>query len=294
MELDLLGKTEIWIENINLRNIDLGEIARVTAEVLELKRGEVIVTDVREKRIVLDVLRKTVNAEHVFGKKNELFERLSELPGVTITKETTVHSEGILGFIVLDKEVAKEVNERSKQIINQIENKVAQRAIVFSTGSEIKKGMIKDTNTPVIMERLEKEGYNVTGGRTLDDDEDCITVNILDAISMGYGLIILTGGIGAEDKDKTVEGILKVDPDAAVPYIVKYNVGTGRHVKDGVKIAVGRAGETIIIALPGPTEEAKLGLEAVVKGLSEGFNKHALANYIAGVLRKRLNIMNES
>jgi molybdenum cofactor synthesis domain-containing protein len=291
IELNLLGKTEIWIENIKLKNADLGEIARVTAEVLELKPQGVIVTDVRESHIVLDVMRKTVYADQIFGKKDELLKRLSEIPGVAITENTTIHSDGILGFIALDKEVAREVTERSKQIISEIKNKVAKRAIIFPTGFEIKRGMIKDTNTPIIAEQLEKDGYNVTKGRILNDDEDYIGSNILDAISKGYGLIIITGGVGAEDKDRTVEGILKVDPDAVTPYVVRYKIGTGRHVKDGVKIAVGRVGETTIIALPGPTEEVKLSLEAVVQGLSRGLDKHTLANHIADVLRKRLNKM---
>jgi len=291
MELNLLGKTEIWIENINLKNADLGEIARVAAEVLESKRDEVIVTDVRENHIVLDVMRKTVYTEQIFGKKDELFKRLSELPGVIITEETAIHSDGILGFIALDKETAREVTEHSKQIVNEIKSKVAKRAIVFPTGFEVKRCMIKDTNTPMIAERLEKEGYKVAKEQILNDDEDHIASNILDAISTGYGLIIITGGVGAENKDKTVEGVLKVDPDAATPYVVRYRIGTGRHVKDGVKIAVGRVGETTIIALPGPTEEVKLCLEAVVQGLSRELNKHTLANYIADVLRKRLSKM---
>jgi molybdenum cofactor synthesis domain-containing protein len=288
MELNLFGKTEIWIENIVLKKADLSEIARVVAETLGLKGDEVIVTDVREKRITLDVLRKTVYAEQIFGKKEELLNGLSKLSGVTVTEETTIHSEGVLGFITLDKETAREVIEGSRQIVSEIKNKVAKRAIIFSTGFEVKEGIIKDTNTPMIGERLEKEGYAVTKGRPLNDDEDQIASNIIDAISMGYGVIIITGGVGAEDKDKTVEGILKVDSNAATPYIIRYEIGKGRHVKDGVKIAVGRAGETTIIALPGPTEEVKLCLEAVVQGLLQGLDKHTLANNIASTLRNRL------
>ena len=289
MDLDLFGKTEIWIEHITLANADLGEISRAVAEILGLKDHEVIVTDVRENRVVLDVLRETVYAEQVFGKKDELLKRLSEIPGVKVTAETTIHSEGILGCIALDKELAKTVIERSKQMINEIKNKIAKRAIIFPTGFEVKKGIIKDTNTPLLVERLKKERYKVTRGNPLEDDENNIASNILNAISMGYGAIIITGGVGAEDKDKTIEGILKVDPDAATPYIVKYKIGTGRHIKDGVKIAVGKVGEVTIIALPGPTKEVKLCLEEVVQGLSLGLDKYTLAENIAKVLRKNLS-----
>jgi molybdenum cofactor synthesis domain-containing protein len=266
LELNLLGKTEIWIENIILRNADLREIAHVTAEVLELKPDEVIVTDVRENRIVLDVLRKTVYAEQIFGKKDKLLEQLSKISGVTITEKTTIHSEGVLGFIALDENTAKEVTERLEQIVEEVKSKIAKRVIVFSTGFEIKEGIVKDTNTPVIMERLQKEGYKVARGQILDDDENIIASNILNALSEGYGLIVITGGVGAEEKDKTVEGILRVDPEAATSYIVKYEVGKGKHVKDGVKIAVGKVGETIIIGLPGPHGGGKIRFRSSYPG----------------------------
>lgn len=288
MELDLFGKTEIWIENIILKDVDLREIACAVAEALALKGDEVIVTDVKENRVVLDVLRKTIHAEQIFGKKDELLKKLSEMPGVVITAETTIHSEGVLGFIALDRETAGEVIERSKQMINEVKNKIAKRAIIFPTGFEVEKGIIKDTNTPILTEWFEKEGYEVTKGSPLEDDENQIASNILNAISTGYGVIIITGGVGAEHKDKTVEGVLKVDPNAATPYIVKFNVGTGRHVKEGVRVAVGKAGEAIIIALPGPTEEVKLCLEVIVQGLSQKLDKYTLADNIANVLRKRL------
>ncbi|MEM1550735.1 MAG: molybdopterin-binding protein, partial [Candidatus Bathyarchaeia archaeon] len=270
-------------------NVDLSEVAHAVAEVLGLGDDEVMVTDVREDRLILDILRKTVRAEQIFGKKQELLRRLSKIPGVIVTEETTIHSEGILGFIAVDEEMAREVIERSKQMVLEIKSKIAKRAIVFPTGFEIKRGIVKDTNTPLIVERFEKEGYTVSKGDPLEDDEEHIASSILEAISMGYGVIIITGGIGAEDKDKTVEGVLKVDPNAALSYITRYEVGTGRHVKDGVKIAVGKVGETTIITLPGPTEEVNLCLEIVIQGLSRGLSKHELANEIAGVLRKRLS-----
>jgi len=59
-------------------------------------------------------------------------------------------------------------------------------------------------------------------------------------------------------------------------------------VKDGVRIAVGKVGETRIIALPGPSEEVKVGLDAAMGGIAEGLDKNLLANKIAQALRGRL------
>jgi molybdenum cofactor synthesis domain-containing protein len=288
MELDLLEKTEIWIENIKLKDANLNEVGQVVASALGLRRREVIVTDVRENHIILDVLSKTIRAECVFGRKNALLKELSKVPGVTISKETTIHSEGILGFISLDERRAKEVVKSSGQMVKEIKRKIARRATVFSTGCEIEQGIIRDTNTPMIAERLRKEGYQVAEGETLDDDEGSIASSIWNAVNSGFGLIIITGGVGAEDKDRTVEGILSVDPHAAVANIVNFEVGVGRHVKDSVKIAVGELSKTMIISLPGPNDEAKLGLDAVIKGLSQGLSKNALADKVAETLKNRL------
>jgi hypothetical protein len=99
-------------------------------------------------------------------------------------------------------------------------------------------------------------------------------------------LILTTGGVGAEEKDRTVEALLKVDPQAATPYILKFDVGTGRHVKDGVRIAVGKVGVSRLIALPGPTREVEIGLNRLLEGLDRGWDDVKIAEHIASGLRE--------
>jgi len=94
--------------------------------------------------------------------------------------------------------------------------------------------------------------------------------------------------VGAEAKDRTIEAIQKIDPTAATPYILKFEKGTGRHDKDGVKIAVGNLWGSKVIALPGPNEEASMGLEVAIRGLREGWEKELIADSIAHTLRERL------
>ena len=287
-DVNLLGKRELWITNLTLRDVNLSTVAGIVAKVLGLRIGDVLVTDVRENYIVLDIIRDVVNAEQIFGKRRELLDELSKVPGLTVTEKTDIHSEGILGFISLDKDVARRVIQESRRMVEEIKKKIGRRCIVYPTGSELIRGYIQDTNTPLIAEKLMRRGYTVDVGQTIDDDEHLIASKIIEAVDSGYGLVVLTGGVGAEHKDRTVEGVLKTDPSAATPYIIKYKVGTGRHAKDGVRIAVGRVGETSIVALPGPTEELKLALEPLIQSLSQGLDKHTLANQIAEALRERL------
>jgi len=86
-----------------------------------------------------------------------------------------------------------------------------------------------------------------------------------------------------------VEAITALDPEAATPYICHFKIGTGRHVKNGVRIAVGEYNGTMIIALPGPNDEVMTSMEGVVDGLKKQQDKAELAENIAGHLRTILS-----
>lgn len=288
-ESDLLHKTELRIENISLDGANLNDVAATAAKVLGLKSDEALVTDVLNDSLTLDILRKTIDAFRLVGKRKQLLHQLDQLPGVEITDETAICSQGMLGWIALDESEAREALERSQKMAEEIRKKMAKRAIVFSTGFEVASGQIEDTNKPTISKRLEAEGFSVNKGPALQDDERLIAAALREAIeSGGYGMIITTGGVGAEKKDQTVEAILSLDPKAATPYISRYEQGTGRHHKDGVRIAVGIAADTLIVALPGPNDEVRSSLEILVEGLEHCWSKDRLAERLAENLREKL------
>lgn len=244
--------------------------------------------DVRETHITFDILERFVDAERFFGKKKEIFQELSRVDGFKLTDSSDIHSDGILGMVSLEESEVADVIKRMEEMTSEIQEKVKKRAIVFPTGFEVKKGYIEDTNTPYIRKKLEEYSYRVSLGDVLDDDERHIASKLSNAVLEGYGLIIITGGVGAEDKDKTVEAILRIDANASTPYIVKFRRGSGRHVKDGVKIAVGKSGQALIVALPGPNDEVIIGMEELLKGLNSGLDKEGIATLIANALSKKL------
>jgi molybdenum cofactor synthesis domain-containing protein len=183
-----------------------------------------------------------------------------------------------LGLIdIEDQKVAKDLLGKMEKLGQQVSDRIKKRSIVFPSGSEVKKGFIQDTNSPYIQTRLKKEGLNVTLGEVLEDDLELIVTALTKAIHEGFGLIITTGGVGAESKDRMIEALLELDPKASTPYIVRYEKGTGRHEKDGVKIGVAYVKPSFIIALPGPHEEVKIGIEVIIDGLKRGLNKEELA-----------------
>jgi molybdopterin biosynthesis enzyme MoaB len=281
-ELRLLEKTEIWIRPLVIREVNLNLVAERVAEVLNLKEREVLVVDVREDLITLDILKKTVRAEEIIGRKEALLRAVATVPGISLLPETEIHSEGVLGLIdIEDPALAGEILNRMERMGREISARIEKRGMVFPSGFEIQQGLIQDTNSPYIRARLTEEGYDVRIGKILDDNLDSIVAALNRTVSDGFGLIITTGGVGAESKDRLVEALLALDPEAATPYLIRYEKGKGRHEKDGVRIGVAYLKPSLIVALPGPHEEAKMGIEVVIDGLKKGWSKEEFARSLA-------------
>lgn len=286
--MNLLEKSELWIEKITIDHVDLNLIAKKVADVLGLESEHVLVVDVRQDHITLDILKKTVDVSQIAGKEKAILEALSKIEGVSLTGESFVHSNGVLGLIALEPEDVEDVLERTIELGKSVKAVFEKRVCVFPTGFEVQDGMIKDTNSPYIAGLLESAGYMVDMKPPLSDNCSSIRNALEDAIDEGYSLIITTGGVGAEDKDCTVEAVLEVDAQAAAPWLVKYQKGTGRHVKDGIRIAVGEVGNVRIISLPGPNDEVRLAMEVVAASLEQGMEKYKTAQKIAEVLRGKI------
>lgn len=287
MNLNLLEKTELWVNEIKLKDANLTEMADIVAGVLGLPPKSVLVVDVRPNHITFDLLEKEIPQQNIMGKERTILEALAKVPGVTLTSDSYIHSNGILGLICSGVENADEVMEKVADITREIQQKVARRAIVHPTGFEVSQGLIQDTNTPYLKQQLEEDDYKVTVGRVIEDTPEDLFFCLSDALSRGFGLILTTGGVGAEDKDHTVEAIMRLDPEAAVRYIVKFKQGTGRHVKEGVRIGVGKVGPSLLVSLPGPHDEVETAAPVLRQGLREKWSKERLAAHLAAALAEK-------
>ena len=287
MALNLLKKTEIQILGITLEQVNLTTLAETVARVLHFASKDVLVVDVRGETVALDILADDVPEENILGKERALLDALGALRGVCLAPHATVHSNGILGLICGGGDAPGEVLDRVRAMTSEVRQRVLRRAIVFPTGFELLEGRIEDTNTPYLKTELEKRGYTVTVGPIIDDSPADLHWHLSDALSRGFGLILTTGGVGAEDKDHTVEAICRLDPTASCPYIVKFPQGTGRHVKDGVRIGVGREGLSLMVALPGPHDEVKMAAHVLFQGIEASWDKAELAHRLADVLAEK-------
>jgi molybdenum cofactor synthesis domain-containing protein len=287
---DPLDKTEIRIEHVRLEGANLTAVATAVADVLGLPHEDVLVIDARDDLLALDVLRDSLDPYRLVGRKAEILHAIGSVDGIEVTDRTDLCAEGMLGWLVFEERAGKAALDRSRHMLNDIESCISRRAIVFPTGNEVLAGQIVDTNTPLIRSKLELEGFDVDEGPALADDLISIERHLREAaLELGYGLVVTTGGVGAEAKDCTVEALLRLDSEAATPYICRFEKGHGRHVKGGVRIGVGQAGTALLLALPGPNEEVALGIDAAIASLSSGGGRDEIARSVADVLRRRLD-----
>lgn len=293
LDCHLLEKTELRIDGITLEGANLGDLAKVVAEVLELPADKVLVIDVRLSQVSLDILMKHLRAEQFFGRKDRLLAALARVPGVRLAPEADIFSTGILGSLGLDEAQAKTVIAASQAMGSAIAGAWRARVRVFPTGFELIDRAIEDTNTPYLLKAFGEAGFLAEAGPALPDDREALVAALARAAETN-GLIVTTGGVGAEDKDFSVEAIEALDPLAAAPYLVRFAKGHGRHVKDGVRIAVGRYRGCLLAALPGPHDEVRLAAPVLVRGYRAGLSRWGLAQALAACLRGKWEALGQA
>ena len=79
----------------------------------------------------------------------------------------------------------------------------SKKAGIVTTGSEVKKGLIQDTFTPVLKKKLGEYSCQVLGQTTPGDDRRQITADILKFIEEGADMVICSGGMSVDPDDRT-------------------------------------------------------------------------------------------
>lgn len=117
------------------------------------------------------------------------------------------------------------------------------KAGVVTTGSEVYHGRIKDTFTPVIINKLKEYGIEVCWHKVVDDDNEMIVNAIKEIKENGAEMILCTGGMSVDPDDLTPGAIKKSGAE-----IVTY----GAPVLPGAMFLLGYFKDgTPIMGLPG-------------------------------------------
>ena len=120
---------------------------------------------------------------------------------------------------------------------------VKRTAAIIATGSEVQKGLIQDTFTPVVQEKLAAYGIETLSVLYPGDGVEAISAAISAAKSSGADLLLCTGGMSVDPDDNTPGGIR-----ASGARIVTY----GAPVLPGAMFLLGYySDETPVMGLPG-------------------------------------------
>ena len=116
--------------------------------------------------------------------------------------------------LVIEKEKMEKAKEAAgeKPLFNIVPYRKKNFGVV-TTGSEVFKGRIQDTFTPVIEEKLAPFGCTMTEHIVLDDDHEKITEAIRDMLGKGVDMVVCTGGMSVDPDDKTPLAIKNAGAD---------------------------------------------------------------------------------
>jgi len=190
----------------------------------------------------------------------ERLRRINAIEQVMIAtrpNHSVVHpGDKLAGMRVIPLVIAKALMEKIPLIANPADPilqvvpfKVKDCAIIV-TGNEVKKGLVHDTFSPIVSEKLEKEFSVETKSVSYSgDDQETIRKMILEARASGVGIILCTGGMSVDPDDRTPKAIRESGAD-----IIRY----GFPVLPGAMCMVGYFSDGVpVVGLPGCVMYAK-------------------------------------
>ena len=139
------------------------------------------------------------------------------------------------------------------------------KAVIIPTGDELAAGIVLDTDSPAIMGQLLAVNGNAFISRIppVMDVEDTITSTVKKFSESGYDLIVLIGGSGGGHRFSATLG--KDFTHSSLDSILEDRHEGALYGKNGhmwSKFVIGRLGNTVVLNVPGPYEEALATIKA--------------------------------
>ena len=213
-------------------------------------------TDVKEGKIeliadcdgLLKIRRNALAAVNSLGEMM-IASRHGDLP---VYKGDRIAGTRIIPLVIQKEKMDRAVEVAGKEPIFSILPFVNKKVGIVTTGSEVKKGLIKDTFTPVLREKLGEYPCQVIGQTLPGDDREEITGDILRFIEDGADLVICSGGMSVDPDDRTPGAIRDTGADIVTygaPVLPGAMLLLSYYKKDGKNIPV--------LGLPGCVMYAK-------------------------------------
>lgn len=147
-----------------------------------------------------------------------------------------------------------------------------REVFLIPTGDELASGVVIDTDSPMIMQKILRKEPNCRCVRlpVTPDDREVLASRISESAEQGADLIIVIGGsgsghlhselLGEDHTGETMESVLDTYTDTAL-------YGKNGHMWS--RLMCGRIGKALAVNVPGPNAEAAAVTEALLAHLDE-------------------------
>lgn len=149
----------------------------------------------------------------------------------------------VIPLIIEEEKLKKAEEAAGSEPLLELLPYIRKTACIVTTGNEVKKGLIKDTFTPVVIEKLKAYGIETIATTQSGDGVENVRKAICDMRQKNPDIILCTGGMSVDPDDNTPGGIRASGAD-----IVTY----GAPVLPGAMFLLGYFNDgTPVMGLPG-------------------------------------------
>ncbi|MFR0045862.1 MAG: molybdopterin-binding protein [Clostridium butyricum] len=240
-----LGKEHLYIWEKKEGMLHENEAAEILFEIC--KNENMKGTEIKEGKIEL-----IAECDGLFRVDVNRLDAINDLDEIMIATRHTNYAvkkgDKLAGTRVIPLIIEESKLEEAKKIANgkpllELLQYRKMKAGVVTTGSEVYHGRIKDTFTPVIINKLKEYGIEVCWHKIVDDKNEMIIDAINEIKDNGADMILCTGGMSVDPDDLTPGAIKKSGAE-----IITY----GAPVLPGAMFLLGYFNDgTPIMGLPG-------------------------------------------
>ncbi len=167
----------------------------------QAKEGKIEITAARDG--LLKVKREALKAVNGFGQMM-IATRHGDFP---VHKGDKLAGTRIIP-LVIEEDKMERARNMAKELTGgrpllELKPFLPKKVGIVTTGNEVYSGRIKDTFTPVVVEKLKEYGGEVVSHVTWNDDDRKVTASILEMIEQGADVVVCTGGMSVDPDDKT-------------------------------------------------------------------------------------------
>ena len=127
--------------------------------------------------------------------------------GTAVRKGDKLAGMRVIPLIIAEEKLQKAEIAAGAEPLLALKPFVRKSACIVATGGEVKKGLIRDTFTPVVREKLKAYGIETTEVVYSGDGVENVRDAVLSLRAKGPDMILCTGGMSVDPDDNTPGGI---------------------------------------------------------------------------------------